>query len=910
MDFRLFVTVWIGLVSYCAVTCTSNGTTVSFNDDIRPIFNQKCLKCHGGVKKQGDLSLLFREDALQPAKSGKIAIIPGSPLKSELIKRISHHDPEERMPLDAEPLTNQEKKLIKRWITQGAQWEEHWSFKPVEKPNSTGIDHFIHKKLKEVDLHPAPEANKEVLAHRVGFDLTGLPVDEALLQAFLTDNSSTAYETLVDSLLASPAFGERWASWWMDLARYADSKGYESDMLRPMWPYRDWLIKAFNADQGFDQFTIEQIAGDLLPQPTRDQLIATAFHRNTMTNAEGGTDDEEFRMAAVIDRLNTTFEVWQGVTIGCGQCHGHPYDPFRHEDYYKLLAFLNNSADADLTSEFPVVEHFEERYQKIHDSLLQIAASYWPQSTGLLDSDPLQAIKVLSYPVVPVYLVDELDNTTLEESILTNFSYNANSLKDKHFTFVIRDVDLTHVSDIEYEYAAGGDDAVLELRLQSFNGQPVSATKMWNTQSAITTYGALNYKWIGSSITPVSGLHDLFFSIVNTTQRIPEGIILLKNIRLKGATLQPKIPAALAKKLQENWERSLKIPVMAERKNVRPTHVLLRGNWLTKGELVSPEIPSCLPSLTDDNKPDRLDFARWLVSTENPLTGRVLANRVWEQIFGAGLVVTAEDFGSQGVPPTHPELLDYLAWRFSHDYSWSFKQLLREIVCSKTYKQSSEVEAEKLTKDPVNQYLSRGPRIRLSAEQIRDRALSVSGLLSKKMYGPSAMPPQPEGIWQVVYSGSEWKTSLGEDRYRRAIYTFWRRTSPYPTMITFDSPSREFCVSRRIRTNTPLQALTMLNDSVYMEAAQGLARQMKANAGASRLDMLNYGYHKAIGRSPSPLILAELDSLFVWAAQNYECEKAAASIVAGQEKENPEELAALTIVANAIMNLDAFVMKE
>ena len=796
---------------------------ISFNEQIRPILNERCANCHGGIRRQGDLSLLFRHEALSTAESGERAIVPFEPAASELLRRVGHTDPAHRMPKDDLPLTPEEIQTLQTWIEQGAHWEDHWAYVAPERPPLPDVsepewvrepmDHFVLAQLDQRGLAPQPEADCPVLVRRVTLDLTGLPPKPDDVKQICTDGA--LYETYVDSLLASPAYGERWAAMWLDLARYADSKGYEKDVGRTIWRYRDWVIRAFNEDMPFDQFTIEQLAGDLLPEVTESQLIATAFHRNTMTNTEGGTDDEEFRTAAVIDRVNTTWEVWQGTSFACVQCHGHPYDPFVHEEYYEFFAFFNSTADRDLDSEFPTLPSFEEELATEGEALIHEIARLEEAMIAQVRSDSLARQR-------------RIWETTLDQPE------------------VIGQVQLMLQNEVKRVVAT----------LETERGD----AQRWT----------LDYVYAGLSDDPV---------IVRLREEKAE----------KERALRALNP--------------IHTPIMRELPFQRRTHVLERGSFLLKGEVVHPDTPDVLPGMPEDAPRNRLGMAEWLVSGENPLTARVTVNPVWEQLFGIGLVESLEDFGTQGLERIHPELLDYLAISFVEDHDWSIKSLLRMIVLSATYRQSSHVTDELLQRDPRNRYLARGPRFRLSAEQIRDQALQVSGLLSSRMYGPSVMPPQPEGLWKNPYDSRQWQTSEGDDRYRRAIYTYWRRTVPYPSMATFDSPSREFCVSRRIRTNTPLQALVSLNDPVFIEAAQALAERMQ-----KAKDPITAGYTYAMGTSPNREALDVLTALYTDAFTHYtEGTEDAARLIGDHES---AELAALTIVANAILNLDQFLMKE
>jgi len=703
-------------------------TTIDFNSQVRPILNKNCLACHGGVKQQSGLSFLFIEESFGAAKSGKTAIVPGSIRNSEMIRRVKSDDPDVIMPPDRDALSNEEIEILEQWIKQGAKYEDHWAYIPPNiKDPSKRIDHFVKDKLDEEELSFSEEAPKSTLLRRLSIDLTGLPPSIEEAETFLNDEDPKAYESLVDRLLASEHFGERWASMWMDLARYADSQGYQKDILRKeMWRYRDWLIDAFNKDLPFDQFTIDQLAGDLVESPSDNQVLATAFHRNTMTNDEGGTDDEEYRVAAVIDRLNTTFEVWQGTTIACVQCHSHPYDPIRHKEFYEAYAYFNNTSDTDHQSDVPKKVLFSPAQDRKRDEI----------------SDQLSLL--------------------------------SDTLSDEYKGLVADYISIK----------AGAIQIMEELP------------------------------------------HD----------------------------------------------------------SSRTTRVFDRGNWLAHTDTVEADTPDFLPPSSFSQ--DRLGLARWLVDGNNPLTARVIANRFWEQIFGNGLVYTLEDFGTQGGKPTHPELLDYLALQFQNEHQWSVKSLLKEIVLSRTYKQSSTMSEALFEKDRYNHLLARGPRHRLSAEGIRDQALSISGLLNPKVYGPSVMPHQPEGVWNVIRHIDRWQTSGNQDQYRRGLYTFWRRVSPYPSMITFDTPSREVCVSRRIRTNTPLQALVTMNDPVFVEASEALASRMIREGGRNIEEQISYGYKLALMEEPDEIRLKELLNFYL------------------------KSEGKMALVANVILNLDEVIMKS
>ena len=904
--------------------CSSSRDALSYNEHIRPIFNKKCLSCHGGVRQLGDFSLLFESEAFTAAKSGKKAIIKGSPGQSELYKRITHHDPEFRMPKDAPPLSDDEKELIAEWIDQGAEWEDHWAYLP---PADNGIpeidsdwakeelDHFVYERLVDSDLTPAQEAEKSILVRRLSLDITGLPPDIELVNSFMSDNSDNAYEKLVDGLLASPHYGEKWAAMWLDLARYADSKGYEKDAHRNIWRYRDWVINAFNKDLPFDKFTIEQLAGDLLPQPTRDQLIATAFHRNTMTNDEGGTEDEEFRIAAVIDRINTSFEVWQGTTISCVQCHSHPYDPIRHEEYYEVMDIFNQTADRDLDSEVPRIYSYgpveEEKIEEILDFIQDLEPDQAINKNASISTQIKQAI----FPKLIPEDCDGALNAVFngQGNIVSNWAQPSQSVKDKKFYFLFENIDLSDLTDISFEYHANGDQSRIEVRLDALDGPLLCSSDFQKSD-----YGRWDRSAFSSIKVPVKkggGKHDLFFEIINKSGDIADGMLSVGLIELHYDN-KDQIATKVSKyheELVDLRNEADKTPILKPQhpKFQRTTNLFERGNFATKGIEVTANVPDAFLGGTKDGPTDRLSFARWLVSNENPLTARVMVNRFWERIFGTGIIESLEDFGTQSLPASHPELLDYLALRFMNEHEWSVKSLLKEILMSATYRQSSKVTDEKLNKDPFNRLLSRGARFRLSAEQIRDQALAVSGLFNDSIGGSSVMPPQPDGVWEVVYNNQRWETPNNSLRHRRGLYTYWKRTTPYPSMTTFDTPSREVCVSRRIRTNTPLQALVTMNDPVYLEAAQALAKNMNDEGEGSIEEAIMYGYKKAVVKEPDIETVDILKKLYYQAVNEIETKGMTASIddnpLAYQDIniDNP-----MVVVANAILNLDGFMMKE
>lgn len=878
---------------------------IDFSSQVKPILNKRCISCHGGVKRNADFSLLFRHEALDTTESGKPAIIPGDPEHSEFMRRITSDDPEFRMPYKEEPLTAGEVKILKQWIQEGAEWGDHWAYtapKQVHVPTSdqkarlsdatdwakNEIDWFVLEKLEEKGLSPSPEADKATLVRRVYLDIIGLPPTREQAEAFINDNSDDAYEKLVDSLLASKHFGEKWASWWLDMARYADTKGYEKDVGREIWRYRDWVINAFNKDLPFDQFTIEQLAGDLLSDPGDDQLIATAFHRNTMNNDEGGTDDEEFRVAALIDRVNTTYEIWQSTTMGCVQCHTHPYDPFLHEEYYTSMAFFNNTRDEDTPGEHPVLRFYEADDAKKLEEI-----KVWAKNSGG-DEAAARVDKFLRTfePKYHPHAFDQLvDGALLDNKWLGIQSGGSARLPQ---------INMDGKRHILLNYWTSDTGGTFEIRLDSPDGKRLAQGAITKTDNKIF-----------HSIAPVSGVHDLYFIFRNPSISplkavcSVEWIAFLQDLPDKNSAHSQRVVKLFSDLVNVSAEG---VPIMVENtdEQKRSTHVFERGNWMVNGKEVTPDVPKFLNAYPEGEERNRLGFARWLVSKENPLTARATVNRFWEQLFGVGIVETLEDFGTQGALPTHPEMLDWLALQFMNEYQWSMKRLIKTMVMSATYRQDSRSNETLLAADPDNQWLARGPRVRLSAEQIRDQALAVSGLLSKKMGGKSVMPYQPAGVWNSVYSGEYWKQSEGEDQYRRSVYTYIKRTSTYPSMVMFDGSTREVCVSRRIRTNTPLQALVTLNDSSFVVAAQHFATYMK-KMGDNPGMQISEGYKTLMVRDIAPQKLDVLMRLYERAFS-----MKAANVVPTGNKENEiaSPLDPLAVVATAMLNLDEALTKE
>lgn len=894
-----------------------NRTAVDFNTDVKPILNKNCITCHGGVKRQGDFSLLFRSEALKKTKSGKYAIVPGHSGQSEMIRRIRLNDPEERMPYKHPPLKDEEIVMLTRWIDQGAKWGDHWAYVPVKKeevpvPEPTwfglvpakkpdwvknDIDYFIFDKFKAGKLRPSPEADKPTLLRRVSLDITGLPPSEKIAQQFLNDPRPDSYERLVDSLLASKHYGEHFTATWLDLARYADTKGYERDDSRSIWRYRDYLINAFNSDKPYDQFLIEQLAGDLLPGATDEQFIATAFNRNTMTNDEGGTDNEEFRTAAVIDRVNTTWQTLMGTTFGCVQCHSHPYDPFRHEEYYKFLAFFNNSRDEDTEADYPLLREY-----KSDDSVKLMQLVSWFDTNGYEQrAKEIYTFLKTWQPAINSLTADSFKNSALSDTkwlVLRN-----------HGVARLKAVDLDNKSELLYRYSAFLNGGIWTIHVDKPDGPVLKSVEVNKTRDWTITQ---------VDFAAVSGIHDLYLAYVNPNLKKPDdnGILFDWLYFTQPLPGQDKEGYADVKKhFRELLNAEVRTtPVMMDnpRDMHRPTNVFIKGNWLVKGEKVEPGVPGSLNPFPDKAPRNRLGMALWLTSRQNPLTARTMVNRVWEKLFGTGLVETLEDMGTQGISPTHRELLDYLSWNFMNDYRWSVKMLVKQIVMSATYRQDAKVTKELMDKDPYNKFYARGARVRLSAEEIRDQALALSGLLSEKMFGPSVMPWQPRGIWLSPYDGRVWTNSSGEDQYRRAVYTYWKRTAPYPSMISFDGTFREVCSSRRIRTNTPLQALVTLNDSVYLEASRNFAyRMQKEEQGRNVSSAIKRGYQMAMYKPITASRLAVLEKLYDKAFSRFSAhEEEICGIIGGENDHSNAETAALVVVASAILNLDELITKN
>lgn len=969
----LYVAVAI-LVGCCISTADEN--RVSFVNEIQPIFARSCTSCHGGVKQAGDISFVSSDTILPP--DGWV-VEPGDPEESSLYQRIISEDPEERMPPPHEhpaPLSQQETELIRRWIAEGADWQEHWARAPLAASpiphaeaakdwSRRSIDAYVFDRLARAGLKPSQEAPPEQWLRRVSFDLIGLPPTPEQTSAFMADvltakddvGRERLYASVVHRLLASPRFGERWAAMWMDLARYADSKGFEKDPHRDIWPYRDWLIDAFNSDMPYDEFTIKQLAGDLLPDAKLSDILATAFHRNTQTNTEGGTDDEEYRVAAVIDRLNTTWTTWQATTFGCVQCHSHPYEPYDNDEFYAGLAIFNNTEDADLGTETPTIPYLSDPRQQdeyletqrawieardtvdqlghdaanesawemlnigeassttgqigvIDDEVRVVAGTVAVGSTYTLDTRPdekhSKEITAFRFTIRPDS--DDPADWPEQGSVLSFLKMQVVPAED-NANSVTRDVTLEYVIP---DFRSGVDgleqadcDEMLHSNNKGFGGYP----KLFGPRRVIVAPQSPITLAAGETLTmAIKQDASVTGGLSNHLRRFQVEFTQSDAITKLLARDQYKHLRSQVAELKKKWRsyKGIRVPVMQDRTAAaqRSTRKFIRGNWLERGEEVQPRIPDIFQP-RDSNKrieaTNRLEFAQWLVSPQNPMASRVWVNRVWAELFGTGIVETLEDFGASGQPPSHPKLLDHLAITMQSEHRWSLKTLLESIVLSATYRQDARATEELRERDPRNRLLARGPRTRLTAEMVRDQALLASGVLVNRIGGPSVMPPQPDGVWQQVYSANQWKVATNEDRFRRGVYTYWKRTSPYPGFVMFDTPSRDVCSPRRIATNTPLQALVTLNSEVYTELAGKLAeRSSKDNKPLALI--IGEMFYRVVSRPPSNDDLAELMSLHSFLKSESD----------SQQKKGTQAnqvLPPLGVVALAILNSDWAITK-
>jgi hypothetical protein len=960
-----------------------------FARDVRPILAQHCFRCHGPDDKtrKARLRLDERETAVRRG-----AIVAGQPDRSELVARVFATEPDQVMPPPATKmvLTAAQKQALRRWIAAGAEYRPHWAFvKPVHStPPRAGkvpdgwdrnpIDAFILARLEKEGLTPLPEADRATLIRRLSLDLIGLPPTPQEVDEFVQDARPQAVERLVDRLLASPHYGERWARRWLDLARYADTNGYEKDRPRSIWPYRDWVIEALNADMPFDQFTLKQLAGDMRPGATVADQVATGFHRNTMLNEEGGIDPLEFRFHAMTDRVATTGTVWLGLTVGCAQCHSHKFDPITQREYYQVFAFLNNADEPEmavpradvtarrteiearvtkLTAELPT--HFDA---KAFDEWLK---DQRPKAVPWRVLRPAEAKSNL--PLLTVQADDSVfvsgDLTKRDEYQLTFHgdlagvtAIRVEAIPDERLPrggpglvyyegpfgdFVLSEITATvdgkpaKFTQASHTFAAGGSSAAAAIDGNpqtgwSINGgqgkrhvavfvfeRPLGPVKDLVVKMLFERYYVAGLGRFRIAVTTAANptARDTPTDVEDLLLRPADQLTDSQRARLREHFSQTTPHLAAARKQIEDLQKQRPAYpttlVLRERppENPRPTFVHRRGEFLQPGERVEPATPAFLPPYSADLPRNRLGLARWLVSRDNPLTARVTVNRQWAAFFGRGLVRTTEDFGYQGELPSHPELLDDLAVWFM-DQGWSLKKLHRLLATSATYRQASRVTPELLAKDPQNVLLARGPRVRLDAELIRDAALKAAGLLSAKIGGPSVYPPQPASVTtEGTYGALPWTASQGQDRYRRGLYTFAKRTAPFAMAATFDGPSGESCVARRDVSNTPLQALTLLNDVVFTEAAQAVGRTMAARPGTVP-GRLTEVFRRFLVRPPTEHEMQALAGFLAQQQKRFAANEAEARKLAGDGPGSVAERAAWTALARVVLNLDEFVTKN
>ncbi|MFO0797950.1 MAG: PSD1 and planctomycete cytochrome C domain-containing protein [Gemmataceae bacterium] len=976
---------------------------VDFARDVRPVLTEYCFACHGPDEKgrKADLRLDTRDGLTAAAK--------------EVLARVTSAEPTERMPppKGGKALSPAQVGAIKSWVEGGAKWSAHWAFEAPKRPPvpattpavANPIDAFVRARLLKEGLAPAPEASRETLIRRLSLDLTGLPPTPQEVDAFLADAAPNAYEKVVDRLLTSPHYGERMAMPWLDYARFADSNGFQTDSSRAMWPWRDWVVRAFNRNLPFDQFTIQQLAGDMLANPTREQIIATGFNRNHRLNGEGGLIGEEWRVETVIDRVDTTALTWLGMTAGCARCHDHKYDPISQAEYYRLFAFFNNvpesgtlaanrgggNSDPAVTVPLPAQEAELAKLREAVSAAERAAANAakelpklvaaWEPGFKATHAEVMEAWTVLApravsasgmgkfekqadgsylavgqsppydlYTVVAPVAAGPLSAVLLEclpdkslpnqsvgrapngNFVLTSIEaeVTAPSLKEPRKLRFVRAVadysqpgwDVKNLlnGDPKKGWAADGPTrrAPLKATLVADAAVEVPADA---TITVRLLHEALNHHSVGRFRLSVTGaapgtvtlagprIPPAVKAVLDTepTRRTPAQVAELTafyRTTADGPVKRADAALAAARKRLADFDAALPTVMVMQEGALRDAFVLLRGQYDKRGAKVTAGVPAALPPLPAGAKADRLSFARWVASAENPLTARVWANRAWEHFFGTGLVRSTENLGTQAEFPSHPELLDWLATEFVR-LGWDMKAMHKLIVTSATYRQSSRVTPALVQRDPENRLLARGPRFRLSGELVRDQALAASGLLTRTIGGPSVRPYMPAGVWDEVSVYGDlrnYRMDAGPDRHRRTMYTVWKRTAAPPTMLLFDAPNREVCTVRRSRTNTPLQALALLNEFTYVEAARALATRMKAEGGA---DPLGYGFRVVTARRPTAAELAVLSDGYGADLARFRADADAAKRLAGDAEE-----AALTLAANVLLNLDEVVTRE
>jgi hypothetical protein len=1008
---------------------------VDFNRDIRPILSNHCYACHGpdSSKRKAGLRLDRKAEAQRKLRNGGFAVVPGHLRKSVLWQRVSSDDETEVMPPPSlgKPLSRRKIALIKRWIEEGGTWQEHWAYIPPKRQPlpavkartwpRNGLDYFILARLEKEGLSPSPEAERATLIRRVTLDLTGLPPSPAEIDAFLADKSPGAYEKVVDRLLASPHYGERMARHWLDLARYADTNGYHIDNHREMWKWREWVLGAFNRNMPFDQFTIEQLAGDLLPGATLEQKIASGFNRNTMVNFEGGADPNEYHTKYVIDRVTTTATVWMGTTLACAECHDHKYDPFSQKEFYQFYAFFNNiperGLDGQKTNPVPSIRVPTRRYlarkaalarerralaERVRQELAKVKLD---ESTAVVTTlKPLPAREVVwvdddlppgaqpqgqeglaSWKWVraprPVFS-GKRSHVRKAVGLSQHFFTGASkplviAAGDRLFAHVYIDPKdppktiMLQFHDGTWEHRAywganaiawGADKSParrhigplpakgkwvrLEVEARLVGLKPgarlggmaftqFGGTLYWDKAGIVTRQGgprtfdslAAWEQWEKVSPSPAVPRPVRAALNVPPAKRTPVQKALLREHFIRHAYTKTRTVFAAIGRQEERLKKAEaalskdlpEVMVMEEMPRPRDTFVLVRGNFQHKGAKVLPGVPRVLPPLPTEVKADRLALAKWLVQPNHPLTARVTVNRYWEQVFGAGLAKTGEDFGSQGDWPSHPELLDWLASEFVAR-KWDIKEFMKLLVMSATYRQGARVTREHLLKDPENRLLARGARFRLPAEAIRDNALAISGLLNRTLGGRSVRPYQPAGLWEQVafgggFSSQTYVQSKGDDLYRRGLYTYWKRSLPHPSLVTFDAPNREVCTDRRPRTNTPLQALVLLNDPIYVECARVLGQRVLREGGRDTAGRLKYAFKLCTARNPGSHEMRILQMIYQRQLERYtQSKEAARKLVSIGESPRPadldvSELAAWTAIGNVLLNLDETITK-
>ncbi len=1040
-----------GIAGVTARAQQTPAASISFNRDVRPILSNNCFTCHGPDEKQRETAFHF--DTKEGAFAEDGVIVPGNAAASLLVKRITNPDPEKRMPPpdSGHALTAPQIDLLKRWIDEGAIWDTHWAYTApvraappaVRKKDwpRNAIDQFILARLEREDLKPSSEADGTTLLRRVTYDITGLPPTPAEIESFLNDKSPDAYERRVDALLQSPRYGERMAVPWLDAARYADTHGYHIDSLRGMWPWRDWVIGAFNRNLPFDQFVIEQLAGDLLPGATRDQRIATGFNRNHMINFEGGAIADEYQVEYVMDRVETTSSAFMGLTMGCARCHSHKYDPISHKEFYQFYAFFNNvpekGLDGRIGNAAPMLLLTTPEQEVL---LREMDVAIKARELALADSmiEPLQEEWEAVERDVPVPLQTdgltahfELDGSfsdvsgryqhgrtiageptfdagrvgraaTFDGHTEVSFGPAGQIERNRPFSLAVwvrgrgnTPMALFQKLDGGRGYEVGFDQVEL-VDIQKWAARVTMTVTSPSGAIRIRTRDRLRYgDWYHLTITydgsghgsgiavyvdgtrsavdvledrlggsvavdaplrvggrspgkPFLGqIDDLRFYDRALTPEQAEQLALHYRARaiLSGVTgkrskdeaadlrayyLTYAAPESLRTKFSEL--KKLRVGkaaiekqiasamVMSEMPKPRNTFVLARGDYRNQTEKVQPGVPAMLPPLPKGEPLNRLTLARWLVDPQHPLTSRVAVNRLWQMVFGTGLVKTQEDFGVQGEPPSHPELLDWLATEFVAS-GWDVRAMMRLMLTSATYRQSSAVSSTLRTRDPENRLLARGPRFRLPAEMIRDTALAVSGLLNGEIGGPSVLPYQPPGLWEEMafgegFSAQAYEQSRGKDLYRRGMYTFWKRTVPPASLATFDAPDREKCTARRAYTNTPLQALALLNDPTYVEAARALAERVLREARPDDKRRIVHAFELVTAREPSGKEVGVLRDLLRSQREIYGRDRQSATkfVSVGASARDRQidvaELAAWTTVASAILNLDETITKQ